>query len=232
VPLFYDAFNECGLAIAALSFPKCAVYLPAHEGYINLGSFELIPYILGECGSVDDAKKSLSRINLTGDSFSGAYRSTPLHFMIADRERSIVVEPCEDGLEIYDAEVGVMTNAPGYGYHLSRLTEYFNLSNRQPEGPSDREPYSRGMGAVGLPGDWSSASRFIRCDFVKRHISSEKDPVPRFFRVADTVEVPRGCVLTIDGEEVSTAYTSCMALDDLTYNYRTYEDRCIRSFKL
>ena len=106
VPLFYDGMNECGLAIAALNFPKYAVYLPPHDGYINLGSFEVIPYILGQCSNVRSAKVCLERINITRDSFSDAYPSTPLHFMIADRECALIAEPRNDGIRLYDTRVG------------------------------------------------------------------------------------------------------------------------------
>ena len=232
VPLFYDAMNECGLAMAALNFPRAAVYLPPHAGYVNLGSFELIPYILGECRDLSEAEACLSRVNLTGDSFSEGYPATPLHYMIADRDRSLIVEPCDGCLLIYDKEVGVMTNAPHYDYHLSRLGDYLSLTNKHPEGRHCVNVYSRGMGAMGLPGDWSSTSRFVRADFVKRHISSHGDPVSRFFHIADTVEVPRGCVLTEKGDEVYTVYTSCMDLENMTYLYRTYDDRAVRTYRL
>ena len=232
VPLFYDGMNECGLGIVALNFPRCAVYLPPHSGYINLGSFELIPYILGECRDISEAEEMLLQINITADSFSDSYPATPLHFMLADKERALIVEPREDGLVIYDTEVGIMTNAPSYDYHIAKLSEFHALTNKHPKGVCGKELYSRGMGAMGLPGDWSSSSRFVRADFVKKYISSRGDPVSRFFHIADTIEVPHGCIITDNGDEVYTVYTACMDLEKLTYNFRTYDDRVLTSFKL
>lgn len=232
VPLFYDAMNECGMAMAALNFPRCAVYLPPHSGYINLGSFELIPYILGQCADLTEAEECLLSVNLTTDAFADGYPVTPLHFIIADKDRTLVIEPREDGLSFYDTPVGIMTNSPSYDYHLTRLSDYHFLTNRHPPRGEPHSPYSRGMGGIGIPGDWSSSSRFVRADFVKRYIAPSPDPVSRFFHIADAVEVPRGCVLTESGDDVYTVYTSCMDLEGLSYNYRTYDDRAVRVFKL
>lgn len=234
-PLFYDAVNECGLAAAALNFPVSAVYQPpANEHINNIAPFELIPWVLGQCASVSEARQLLAQTNLTKLDFSAALTATPLHWLIADRDGSITVEPLSDGLHICDNPVGVLTNEPPFAFQLARLTDCLSLSARPPKNhfcPSlSLTPYSRGMGALGLPGDWSSPSRFVRAAFVSHNSlcpSTPTEQVSQFFHLMSCVEVPRGCVVLEDGAPVVSVYTSCCDLERCVYHYTTYENRQI-----
>ena len=84
-PLYFDAINESGLAIAALNFPKSAIYRDVNIGKRNLASFEVIPYLLSSCKSLDDAKAILNDVNITCESVSEELPASPLHWLIADR---------------------------------------------------------------------------------------------------------------------------------------------------
>ena len=233
-PLYYDGINEAGVGVAALNFPGCATYHKKRENGHNIASYELIPWILSQCESVDSAEKMLRDTTITDESFSIALPSTPLHWMIADRHRAITVESTENGTQIYRNEVGVMTNSPSFPYHMTKLTEYMRLDVKKPENSIcprvDLSAYSRGLGAIGLPGDWSSSSRFVRAVFALNHtesMSSTEEKISRFFHIMDTVAVPDGCVKTDEGRNVRTVYSSCADLSEGRYYYSTYGCRRI-----
>lgn len=229
-PLYYEAANEHGLAAAGLNFPQNAHYAPVSAKLPSVASFELIPYLLTQCRTLTEARALLSAIQLCDTAFSDAYQPSPLHWMVADHSGAVTVESTRDGLHVYENPVGVLTNNPPFPYQLTRLADFSHLSAVSPA-----DSYSRGLGAVGLPGDWSSPSRFVRAAFVKQHAVSDEDEdssVSQFFHILGTVEQPRGCVRADDGRYVVTAYTSCINLSRGTYYYTTYQDRTVTAVSL
>jgi choloylglycine hydrolase len=230
-PLYYDAVNEKGLAMAGLNFPGNACYHDARPDRDNTAPFELIPWILGQCASVDEAKRMLKQVRVVDEIFSATLPQTPLHWMIADRELSVVAEPMEDGLRVYENPVGVMTNSPPFPRQANEAEEFARLTPVEPEpDESDREAVSRGRGALGLPGDWSSSSRFVRAGFVRK--CAVHGGVEQFFRMFDAVAVPEGCIALRDGGQVRTVYTSACDLERGLYYYTTYESHRIRCVSL
>lgn len=230
-PLYYDATNEKGLSMAGLNFPENADYKPYCDGKDNVTPFELIPWILGQCATVADAQKLLKRINLLQENFSDELPLSPLHWIISDRERSITLESVKSGTKIYDNPVGVLTNNPTFDYQMFNLNNYMRLSNIDPKntlaGDLELKTYSRGMGAMGLPGDASSMSRFVRATFVKTNSvsgDSEAESVSQFFHILKSVEMQRGCVQL--GKELYdvTLYSSCCNTDRGIYYYTTYDN--------
>ena len=229
-PLYYDAVNEKGLCMAGLAFWNSAKYNKICIDRDNIASFEFIPWILSQCGSVGDARALLGNINITDTAFSKEFPPSPLHWMIADSEGAIVVESTVAGIKIYENPIGVLTNEPSFEYHMTNLNNYINLTPSEPvcrfgEG-SDLKPYSRGMGAIGLPGDNSSQSRFVRAAFTKLNSvsgESENESVCQFFHILSTVSQTRGCVRVGDKLE-RTVYTSCCNADKGIYYYTTYEN--------
>lgn len=237
-PLYYDAANEHGLGMAGLRFADNACYFPPAQGKVNVAAFEFIPWLLGHCKSVSEARELLSVVNLCNTPFSKDLPPAPLHWMLSDKYESIVVESTKNGLQVYENPVGVLTNNPPFPYHMLHLCDYMALSNEPPTahlGGSYLAPYSRGMGAMGLPGDLSSASRFVRAAFVRQNsVSSfdEMSSVSQFFHILGAVEHIRGCVRLEDGKYEITAYTSCINLDRGIYYYTTYENRVISAVGL
>ena len=234
VPLYYDGVNEWGLCAAGLNFPHSARYKKPSAEMKNIASFELIPYILSTCKNVREAKRALSKINITADSFGENLSATPLHWIIADKGGAIVAEPVDSGLVIYDDPFCVLANEPPFPYHLYNVRGYMGLSPNEPKNTlaprAELSPYSNGTGAMGLPGDFSSPSRFVRAIFTKSHCKSQNgDDVCRFFHIANTLSVPSGCVINADGEDVRTVYTCCMDADAFAYHYTTYDRPDIRS---
>ena len=237
--LYYDAANEAGLCAAALNFPNLCEYHTKKSGKYNVASFELIPFILGECENVSEAVSLLEKTNITPDSFSDKLPSTPLHWIFADKSRAVTLESTPDGITIHENPVGVMTNAPDFKYHVTRLADYMKLSPRPAQNSlcpyCDVESYSRGLGAVGLPGDYSSSSRFVKAVYVKEHTEksdTKHGAIERFFHIMDSVSVPSGCILTDEGKNVRTVYTSCIDTAAKVYYFTTYEDRRIRAVSL
>lgn len=237
-PLYYDACNEKGLAIAGLNFAGNAVYRQFEEGMVNITPFELIPYLLGKAASVAEARELLAEINLVDINFADELPLSPLHWMLSDGRDAIVVEPMADGLKVYDNPVGVMTNNPPFDKQLFYLNNYRGLSNRNPENSFgvDLEEYSRGMGAIGLPGDLSSASRFAKVAFTRANSYSDSDEassVSQFFHILGSVEQQNGCTF-IDEPNLYeyTIYTSCYNTNKGVLYYRTYSNSQITAVDL
>ncbi len=233
-PLYYDATNECGLSAAGLNFPGNAVYKEVMNRKENVASFELIPWILGQCKNLNEAKEKLKSMNLVNFDYSKKLPATPLHWMFADKEKAIVVEATKLGIQIYDNPVGVLTNNPTFDMQLFYLNNYMSMSvdspvNYWPEKLS-LKTYSRGMGAMGLPGDLSSMSRFVRAAFTKMHSvsgTSESESVGQFFHILGSVTQQRGCVRLENSKYEKTIYTSCCNMDQGIYYYTTYENHQI-----
>ena len=232
-PLYYEATNEHGLAMAGLNFPGNARYFSEIPGKDNIAPFEFIPWILGQCKNLGEARLLLTKMNLCDIRFSEELPLSPLHWIITDRTGAITVESVADGLKVYENPVGVLTNNPPFDYHMNHLCDYLNLTNTDPKNRfADVELtlYSRGMGGIGLPGDLSSASRFVRAAFVKEHSVSgagEMESVSQFFHILGSVQQQRGCVQLPDGRYVITYYTSCINTDKGIYYYTTYDNSCI-----
>lgn len=239
VALYYDAINDAGLAMAALNFPVSAVYHAPRAGCCNVASFELIPYVLARARTLGEAVALLRQTNVTAEAFSAELPPTPLHWMLSDRERSVVVESVATGLEIHENPFGVLANEPPFPYHVAHLGCFLHLSPVSPPNTMvphvALKPQSRGAGAVGLPGDFSSPSRFVRAVFAATHTESggsEREEVGRFFHVAGTVNVPNGVVRAEGGECVRTVYTACGCTDTCTYYATTYENSTPRAVSL
>lgn len=230
-PLYYDATNEEGLSMAGLNFPDNADYKMEIKGMDNIAPYEFIPWILGQCTDVEEAKNVMSKINLVKTNFSGELPLAPLHWIISDRKKSITVESVKDGLKIYDNPVGILTNNPPFDMQMFNLNNYMNLSKDNPSNHFakgiDLNIYSRGMGALGLPGDLSSMSRFVKAAFTKMNAvsgDSESESISQFFHILGSVEQQRGCVVLDEGQYEVTVYTSCCNTDKGIYYYTTYEN--------
>ena len=234
-PLYFEATNEKGLSMAGLNFPENAAYYDFTEGKDNVTPFEFVPWVLGRCASIDEAKWLITKMNLVNIYFNDEHRLSPLHWMISDNDCSIAVEPLRDGLKIYDDPFDVLTNNPPFDFHRINVSNYMGLSvgSAKPQFKENipMKNYSLGMGAIGLPGDFSSASRFVRALFIKENSASENDEksnVDQFFHILNSVAMPKGCVLAKQGFEY-TRYSSCCNVESGKYYYTTYNDFSIKT---
>lgn len=212
-PLFYEGFNEAGLGMAGLYFKEETVYHNKREGNINVAPFEIIPYILGQCKSVREARSRLEKMNIVNERFNERFGTSPLHWIVADKKECIVVESLKCGFKIYDNSYGVLTNSPAFDKQVANYKNYMNLYDS-------------------LPGNWSSKSRFVRALYIKNNSvveSNDEKKVNHFFRMLDSVSQIRGCNKEKDREDEITIYSCCQDLDKGIYYYTTYECRDINS---
>lgn len=237
-PLYYEATNEKGLSMSALNFPDKTVYKDFDHQKNNICPFELIPWVLSKCESVEESKKLLYNTNVISADFNDDLKSTPLHFMISDRDSSITIECIENGLEIYYNPVHTLTNNPEFPIQIFNLNNYISLTREEPETRFaegfDFSKYSRGMGALGLPGDNSSMSRFVRTVFTRLNSvcgESENESISQFFHILGVASQTRGTVRAGDGY-VTTIYTSCCNTDKGIYYYTTYENNQITAVSM
>ncbi len=233
-PLFYDGVNEHGLAMAGLNFPNNAHYAPRQNGKDNVPPYAFIPWVLAQCKTVKEAKKVLKNVNLVNVPFSNEVPLAPLHWLIADNVESITVEPMQSGLQVYENPVGVLTNNPPFDFHLQNLKNYKHLRADNGVHAFGKgiapEAYCQGLGAVGLPGDVSSPSRFVRAVFHLRNSVCEKDEnssISQAFHLLGSVEMVQGCCRTDSGKNDVTVYSACMNTGKGLYYYTTYNNRQI-----
>ena len=238
-PLYYEAVNEKGLGMAGLNFVGNAHYSDKMSGKDNVATFEFIPWILAQCATVKEAMVLLKKINLVNIQFNKQLPVAELHWIIADGNESITVESVKDGIKIYDNPVGVLTNNPPFSEQMFQLNNYMYLSTKDPKNNfSDKlslKRYSRGMGALGLPGDLSSQSRFVRVAFTKMNSvsgESEAESVSQFFHILGSVDQQRGCCDVGDGKYEITIYTSCCNADKGIYYYTAYDNHQITGINM
>lgn len=241
-PLLYEATNEKGLSIAGLNFVgNCQFARCALDARVNLCQFEMIPYIMAKCASVREACSVFDRINLLGEAFTHELPVAQLHWMLSDEKECCVFEITRCGVNVFCNNWGVLTNNPPFLYHEYNLNLYRGLSNGDLSAgfgdgmPHDR--FSRGMGAFGMPGDWSSTSRFVRAAFVRACSmrargcgeQSEEciDDVVQFFHILSSVAMVKGCV-AVGNDFEYTQYSSCCDARRGVYYFKTYGETCIR----
>ena len=228
-PLYAEAMNEKGLCMAGLRFAKSAVYAPCpREGRLNLAPWELIPYLLSTCATVAEARSALEDICVWDKPFSDTVGTAPLHWHMVDADAThggMILEITSLGMSIYPDDAGVLSNEPPYPDQLNRLTAL---------------PYLRGD-AVGLPGDYSSPSRFLRSATLRRWWTEQgRDctgeaegggdfALSQFFTVLGAVSPTAGAVMTPEGGCHRTLYTCCMDTGEGTYHYRTEGETSVSS---
>lgn len=238
-PLYYEAINEKGLGMAGLNFVGNAKYKERIEGKDNIAQFEFIPWILSQCTSVDEARTLIEKINILKVSFNPNLPVAQLHWIIADENKAITVEAVSEGVKIYENPVGVLTNNPPFDMQLFNLNNYMNISTTDPKNTFapdlNLNRYSRGMGGLGLPGDLSSQSRFVKVAFTKMNSlsgSSEKESVSQFFHILNSVDQQRGCCNLGDDKYEITIYTSCCNTNKGIYYYTTYDNHQINAIDM
>ena len=234
-PLYFDAMNEKGLCMAGLNFAGNAFFGREMEDCDNIAVYEFIPWLLSQCESVKEAKQLLEKINLTDTPFSKDLPTAQLHWLLADKNQSVTIESMKDGLHIHNNPVGVLTNNPPFEFQLHNLNNFMHLSALNPEkhftSDINFDIYSKGMGALGLPGDWSSQSRFVRASFVKMNSVKATDEISaanQLFHILGSVKQVKGCTVTDNGCEYSV-YTCCMNADKGIYRFSSYDNQNIIS---
>ena len=239
-PLYFDCGNEAGLAVAGLNFPGYAEYRGAPtEGKINVAAYEFPLWVVMNFASVNEVMEALAEVEIIGQALSVDYQVSELHWLIGDGERSIVVEYTAAGMEIFENEVDVLTNQPGYAWHQENLRNYMNLIGAEVQqarwGKATIKPFGSGALMEGLPGGYYPPARFVRAAYLNTRYpvqSLEEANVARMFHTLQSVAMIDGAAMALDGKFEKTLYTSCYAAASGTYYYNTYDDLKIRTVKL
>ncbi|NGT57414.1 linear amide C-N hydrolase [Clostridium perfringens] len=240
-PTFADGMNEKGLGCAGLNFPVYVSYSKEDiEGKTNIPVYNFLLWVLANFSSVEEVKEALKNANIVDIPISENIPNTTLHWMISDiTGKSIVVEQTKEKLNVFDNNIGVLTNSPTFDWHVANLNQYVGLRyNQVPEfklGDQSLIALGQGTGLVGLPGDFTPASRFIRVAFLRdAMIKNDKDSIDliEFFHILNNVAMVRGSTRTVEEKSDLTQYTSCMCLEKGIYYYNTYENNQINAIDM
>lgn len=191
--------------------------------------YELIPWVLGQCKSADEAFEALKEIALVDLPFRSDIPNTPLHWFVADRLQSLAVEHTREGIRVFKNPAGVLTNAPSFDFQIANLCRYGNLSNRAEEGDFARQlglrAFGMGLSAIGLPGDYSSPSRFVKAAWLRANmpidLPDRERRLSQVFSMLSAVAPPMGSVLTASGEYHYTTYSCVIDTEKCEYFYQT-----------
>lgn len=247
-PTMLDGMNDQGLAAAAFYFPTFASYAPvtAETQKKALAPTEFTNYLLAQFASVAEVKAAISggavTIAPTVDPKWGS-APAPFHFIVYDKSgASLVIEPMDGKLVLYDNPIGVITNSPPFDWHTTNLRNYVSLRPLNvPPVKLDSlvlQPLGQGSGMVGLPGDFTPPSRFVRAAaFSSAAVppANAADGVLQALHILNNFDIPVGIVKDKDGSEVGYDYTLMTVARDpqaLRYYWKTYEDQTIRMVDL
>lgn len=239
-PLYFDGANEEGLGMAGLNFDGPAHFFAVEAGKDNVSPFEFIPYVLGQCKNVAEAKKLMRNLNLVNINFSDQLQLSPLHWLIADRSgASITVESTATGLHVYDNPVNVLTNNPEFPQQMTNLANYQSVSPAEPTNTLTPQvklnTYSRGIGSHMLPGGMDSESRFVKEVFTLQHVPAGQDEVENvtnYFHCLHAVEQQKGLDEVAPGQFEYTIYSDGINLSTGTFYYTTYDNNQINAVQL
>lgn len=239
-PLYFDCRNDSGVAVAGLNFPGYAQYAPEPaEGKTNVAAFEFPLWVASQFKSVDEVEAALADVVIVDRPINEKYPSSLLHWIIGDSTRAIVVEFTADGMQVFDDDVDVLANQPGFEWHHENLRNYLNADPAFPEetvlGRAHLTPFGSGSHMRGIPGDYYSPSRFVRAAYVNEHYpekSSEEENVSRAFHTLQQVAMVDGCAAMGSGEFEKTIYTGLFSSSTNTYYWNTYQDPAIRSVSM
>ena len=239
-PLYFDCANQAGLAIAGLNFPGYAEYEKEPvENKTNVSAYEFPLWVTLNFSTVDEVEEALKDTCIVAKPINDQYPVSELHYIIGDKNRSIVVEYTKNGTEIFHNDVDVLTNQPGYGWHQENLRNYMNLEPKKPHevkwGEAKMMPFGSGSMMRGLPGDYYSPSRFVRVAYLNTHYptkESEDENVIRLFHTLTGVAMIEGAANMDETSFEKTIYTGGYSTASQTYYYNTYDNPAIMHVSL
>lgn len=242
-PIMVDGINECGLMGALLNLPEYADYPQVQGGGsripVNPGFF--VDYLLGRCGSVEEVIRQLPKLQLTQELVFG--HRMCVHYIFSDTTgETVVIESTRKGFNSYRRTIGILTNSPDYGWHLTNLCNYTGVRNLPipPQKINGLEISVFGEmqgGGMGLPGGYTSPSRFVRLAFMKAYGvkgANEMDGISKMFHNFATVDVPKGIIKAGDGSDnyEQTLCIAAMCAESRIYYFSTAENRRISAVRL
>lgn len=248
MPIMFDGLNEKGLAAGMFYFPTSAGYMPytADISDKTIAQWEVTSYILENFATVDEVKANIGNIVVPSVVFSQWGFAPEAHYIVHDASgKSIVIEYVGGDLNVHDNPLGVITNSPSFDFHMNNLRQYvnFSMTNKPPIqlGEVKIVPTGQGSGMLGMPGDFTPPSRFVRAVAFSQSVlqpKTEQDAVLQAFKILNQFDIPKGSAR--DGEKDAngnvqadyTLWTAANDLKSLRYFFRTYENSQIRSLDL
>ena len=237
-----EGLNEAGLSAGLFYFPKYGSYPKYNpsEKDQTLSDTEFVAWVLGNFETVDDVISALSTVNVIATDS----RAEDLHWRVADKNgRQIVIEYVDGVPMVYENNLGVLTNAPGYPWHITNLNNYINLRPGTAEahkfGDITLTPIEHGSGLLGLPGDFTPPSRFVRAAFYQTSapiFETSQEAIEQAFVILEAMTIPIG-VQFADKTKIPNipSATQWTAVTDMTNNriyYTTMYNPIIRKFDL
>lgn len=237
LPVITDGMNDAGLAAGNLLFPGYAGYQifdPA-KAATTIAQYEVISWILSNFATVDEVKEAIKNIRVSKGP-EALVGNLPLHYTVHDSKGgSIVIEYVAGELRVYDNPLGVMTNSPTFDWHLTNLRNYANLSAANPEpfmvGGFKESGFGQGTGMLGLPGDYTPPSRFVRTASLVHSslpVTGTDAGLNLAMTIINNIDIPIGSVRDISGKEPVYDQTQWVVVSDLTqkrFYFHTYDNK-------
>lgn len=245
-PALMDGLNEKGLSVGTFYFPGYAGYsaITADNQQRALSPVEFPHWILTQFATIDEVKTALPQV-VIAPTVSPGWGSTPppFHYLVTDKEgNGLVIEPMEGKFFVYDNKIGTFTNSPTFDWHMTNLRNFINLTpfNTKPITIDGIEltSFGQGGGMVGLPGDFTPPSRFIRAViFSTTAIPAEnsREAVTQAFHILNQFDIPIGSARAlVDGTTYSDSTQITVVRDPQTlrYYFKTYDDQGIKMVDL
>src|SRR5579885_1242450 len=241
-PVIVDGINEQGLFVSDLYFPGYAGYaeVTPENARRAMAPYEFGNWLLGNFATVDEVRAHVQDVVLASTTVDALGMAPPLHFIIRDRSgKSLVIEPIDGKLKVYDDPVGVLTNSPSFDWHLTNLRNYIGLTARNVPalelgGNLSLPQFGQGSGMIGLPGDATPPSRFVRAVAYSQTAlpaSTAAEAVLQVFHIMNNFDIPLGSVRDKSGKAMHADYTVWTSVADLQndrWYFRTYDDQAIR----
>jgi choloylglycine hydrolase len=243
-PLLIDGMNEKGLAVSLLYHPGFAEYQPydANQAASSISQSDLPTWMLTSFATTAQVRSELPKIRVVPVKEESLGAPAPIHLIVTDAAGStIVIEYIKGRLNIYENPVGVLTNDPGFPWHLTNLANYLGLQAREVKpikiGNLELKPLGVGSGMLGLPGDYTPPSRFVRAVALRntvRPLENGEAAVAEAFRILNAFDIPLGATGSVPKDDIlgETQWTSAMDTKSLRYYYRTMYNHRIRAVDL
>ena len=237
-----EGVNEKGLSAGLFYFPNYGKYQSFDENLKDrcLADFQVVSYVLGLCSTVDEVKEAIRKVRIINID----PRSSTVHWRFTEPSgRQIVLEIVDEVPHFYENPLGVLTNSPGIEWHWTNLNNYINLQpGNAPEhhfGPIEMKSFGHGSGMLGLPGDFTPPSRFVRAAFFQLTAPQQPDAkgsVFQAFHILNNFDIPAGTELPFGKASVdmlsATQFTAVADTKNCRLYYRTMYNSNIRCIDL
>lgn len=223
-----EGINEKGLSAGLFYFPNYGKYQPYDETKKDqcLADFQVVSYVLAECSTIDEVKEALGKVRIINID----PRSSTVHWRFTEPSgRQVVLEIVDEVMHFYENPLGVLTNSPGIEWHWTNLNNYINLEpGNAPEhkfGPLEMKNFGHGSGLLGLPGDFTPPSRFVRAAFFQLTAAQQptaEESVVQAFHLLNNFDIPTGTEVPLGKASIALPSATQFTVASDTHNQKIY----------